>query len=192
MANGSDTSISLRSAEDETQDNASDDGAEMRASVIHDARIHVVQRDAAALLALDDDGEDEQERKRIDALRRQKEEEMRMYEQQRRQKQQQHSEQRRQWEKEIGANQSQSKEIEELQRRLDFEETAQEFSDVLCRWTGLNAYEVAFDSQTAPLTSERFNAAVGGLKDVMVLVITSQGYAFGCFSGKVVACWVDP
>ncbi|KAL7717406.1 TLDc domain-containing protein [Entamoeba marina] len=179
--NDSDTSISL-------SDYASNsiEFEELSYSVIVDRRVTVDRADTASLLRCDENNVDKKEKQRIEAIRKRQQSQLIRLEERKRKKVNQLLEDRRVWEREIEQYRHEDEEMIEKQRQLDPEETISEYLQSIQQWIGLEHFEIVYDSNTHGKTSNNINSKICGLRNLMILIITRDGYAFGTFNSKKV------
>ncbi|EDR24469.1 E3 ubiquitin protein ligase BRE1, putative [Entamoeba dispar SAW760] len=60
----------------------------------------------------------------------------------------------------------------------------EEYKDTFKNWTGMTHHSILYDSSKDELTAMSFNNKVEEKSNVMILVITKEGYSFGCFNKK--------
>ncbi|BFU24897.1 hypothetical protein EHI8A_017240 [Entamoeba histolytica HM-1:IMSS-B] len=153
-------------------------------SQIVELALSVERADTAALLGADESSIDTLEKKRLEEIRQQQISQAKLMAERRQKKAAMGMEQRQNWEQEIERYRIENEEVEERQRRLDIEETMNEFYPKLCEWVGLSNYEVLYNSVEDGTNASDFNKKVCGEKNVMFIIITKTGYAFGCFCHK--------
>ncbi|KAL7717045.1 TLDc domain-containing protein [Entamoeba marina] len=157
---------------------------EQSGSVVIDKKIIVARADTASLLRCDENNVDKKEKQRIEAIRKRQQSQLIRLEERKRKKVNQLLEDRRVWEREIEQYRHEDEEMIEKQRQLDPEETILEYLQSIQQWIGLERFEIVYDSNTHGKTSNNINSKICGLHNVMILIITRDGYAFGTFNSK--------
>ncbi|KAL7714487.1 TLDc domain-containing protein [Entamoeba marina] len=57
--------------------------------------------------------------------------------------------------------------------------------ELLYQWTELHSYSVLYNSNTMELSARTFNSMIEGHKNVMIIIVTTRKYVFGCFCSNI-------
>ncbi|ELP93104.1 hypothetical protein EIN_053490 [Entamoeba invadens IP1] len=145
---------------------------------------YIINRiDSAQIVSYDEDFIDKTERDRLEDIKKKQNELTRINEARREQSGFFYSPQRG------GAVPSQSRlndfsKSEVRLRNLDVLLTLTTFYNTLSSWVGLNYYDIVYDSDEDGKMARDINSNICGLTDVMIVVISSEGYSFGCYNHK--------
>ncbi|KAL7711943.1 E3 ubiquitin protein ligase BRE1 [Entamoeba marina] len=81
---------------------------------------------------------------------------------------------------------SHSEAVNELGRHFDEACIIDDFHVHIRQWIGTQCYTIKYDSSRDGLTPLAFNSRVCGMPNIMILIITTEGYSFGCYNRKVI------
>ncbi|ELP90396.1 M protein, serotype 5 precursor, putative, partial [Entamoeba invadens IP1] len=73
---------------------------------------------------------------------------------------------------------------DEIKKRRDVDSLMDEYRDTIRVWIRMTCYSVKYDSTIHGMSALNFNSKVCGKENIMIIVITTEGYSFGVFSKK--------
>ncbi|EKE42317.1 hypothetical protein ENUP19_0275G0006 [Entamoeba nuttalli] len=76
------------------------------------------------------------------------------------------------------------KQCKEEEERNDEIKIIEEYKDTFNNWIRMTHYSIVYNSSKDGLTAISFNNKVEEKNNIMILVITKEGYSFGCFNRK--------